>query len=59
MVTVRRNYGDAWNQLMTKKYQKTAYANDYVGFGNDWNTVQKVEIDSILVTQRPRQFGGL
>ncbi len=53
MVTLRRNYGDAWAEFMTKKYQKAAYSNDYVGYGNYWNTIQKVTIDSIQVTQRP------
>jgi hypothetical protein len=53
LVTIHRDYGDAWNNLMTKKFQKAIYSNDYPAYGNYWNGIQKVDLDSVQVAPRP------
>ncbi len=50
LVTVHRNYGDAW-QLMTKRFQKANYPSGYVSFGSYWSGISQVDINSLQVTQ--------
>ena len=50
LVTINRDYGGAW-ALMTRKYQKVNYPGGSAGLGQYWNGFNKVDIDSLQITQ--------
>lgn len=49
LLTVHRDYGDAW-QLLSKRYQKVTYSNDYVAYGAYWDGIKQVQIADVQLS---------